>query len=69
MKKLLALLLIFTSISAFSAVRYNSFTKMWEGNVCANQMGWNFTNWQPIGSMCTIRFNNGSSALGIIINQ
>lgn len=52
-----------------SAVRYNSYTGFWEGNICMSSFGWGFVPFQPIGSLCYFQANNGRIYQGIIINQ
>lgn len=64
---ILFLLLTFSTISE-AAVRWNPHLGVWEGNICMNNMGWQFVNWQPLGSLCYMRLPNGQIMQGIIIN-
>lgn len=71
MKTLVAILLITAAASyTHAAVRFNPYTNMWEGNVCANQYGWTYVaQYQPIGSLCTIVLPTGVATQGVIVNQ
>lgn len=54
---------------AYGAVRFNPYTNYWEGNICANQYGWTYVPFQPIGSFCVIYMPNGQRMQGVIQNQ
>lgn len=66
---ILTSILAILPLSAHSMVRFNPYTGLWEGNVCANQAGWTYINFQPIGSFCSFRLANGYIIRGVIINQ
>ena len=53
--------------SAHSAVRWNPYIGLWEGNVCMNSGGWQIVPWQPVGSMCTMIWG-GMPVRGVIVN-
>lgn len=42
--------------------------RIYEGNICMNNIGWQVVNWQPLGSICYVRLPNGQVMQGIIIN-
>lgn len=69
MKRLIAVLFLglFAS-TADSAVRWNPNTRMWEGNICMNNYGWQTVNWQPLGSMCMMSLPGLGATQGVIIN-
>ena len=56
------------SFTANSAVRWNPMLRIYEGNICMNNIGWQVVNWQPLGSICYVRLPNGQVMQGIIIN-
>lgn len=66
---LAATLLTVSSSVLHADVRINSQTRTWEGNICANNYGWTYVNWQPIGALCQFRLPNGMVVSGIIINR
>jgi len=66
--KFLVLLLLFVSLSAQSAVRFNPNNNMWEGNICMNNIGWQFVDWRPLGSLCWIHIPGRQPMQGTIIN-
>lgn len=68
-KFVLATLLALSTTLAHSAVRFNPYTNLWEGNVCANQYGWTYVQFQPIGSFCAFRMPAGTVVQGVILNQ
>lgn len=65
----LLLLILMFSGSVSSAVRFNQFTGLWEGNICMTNLGWGFVPFQPIGSYCFLIGMNGVKVFGMIINQ
>lgn len=68
MKLLVLILLLISHSSVYSAVRWNSMTKLWEGNICMNNVGWQVVAWQPLGSICRITLPGYPHMQGIIIN-
>jgi hypothetical protein len=68
MKYIISLLLLTFSITANSAVRWNPVVRMWEGNVCMNNIGWQVIQWQALGSICWINLPGRPPMQGIIIN-
>lgn len=69
MYRYLLVLLIILAMPAYAETRFNPYTGLWEGNICANQFGWTWYQWQPIGSICMIRLPNGFVSQGVIVNQ
>lgn len=69
MRVILAVFLLFFTLSAHSAVRWNPQTGLWEGNICASPYAWTYVPFQPIGTLCIIRMPNGHIIQGMIINQ
>lgn len=69
MKTGILIALALLSATASSEVRVNHATRMWEGNVCANEHGWAYVLWQPLGSFCQLRLLNGQVTQGRIINR
>jgi len=68
MKTVIFLILLIAGFNADAAVRWNPTTRIWEGNVCMNSVGWQIVNWQPVGSICMIQFPGRPPMQGIIIN-
>ncbi len=68
MKYIIFILLVIVSFTANSAVRLNPQTKMWEGNICMNNIGWQIVNWQLLGSLCWIHMPGRPPMQGIIVN-
>ena len=68
MKKIISLFITVIALNASAAVRQNPYTGLWEGNICANQYGWTWANWAPIGSLCIIQLPNGQLTQGLIVN-
>jgi len=67
--RILTFFLLFTLCTTLNAaVRWNPNLRVWEGNVCMNNMGWQIVNWQPIGSICLIQIPGRPPMQGIIIN-
>lgn len=69
MRIFLAIFLLFFTVSAQSAVRWNPHTRLWEGNICVNPWAWTYVPFQPVGTLCVIRMPNGAVTQGIIANQ
>ena len=69
MKKLVFILLWFYVIGANAAVRFNPNYNRWEGNICMNNLAWQFVDWQPIGSICHMFIPNYGRVSGVIINN
>jgi hypothetical protein len=68
MKYIISLLVLTFSITANSAVRWNQTLRIWEGNICMNNLGWQVVNWQPLGSLCWMQLPGRPPMQGIIIN-
>ena len=68
MKYLAIILLLLISFTVNAAVRYNPHLRIYEGNICMNNIGWQIVQWQPLGSICYMRAPNGQMMQGIIIN-
>jgi hypothetical protein len=68
MKYIISILLLALAIPTNAAVRFNPQTKMWEGNICMNNIGWQFVDWRPIGSLCWVHMPGRPPMQGIIIN-
>jgi len=56
------------SFTANSAVRWNPMLRIYEGNICMNNIGWQVVPWLPLGSICYMQLPNGQVLQGIIIN-
>ena len=69
MKYIVFILLLLLSFAVNAAVRYNPQLRIFEGNICMNNMGWQVVQWQPLGSICYMRLPNGQIMQGIIINS
>jgi hypothetical protein len=68
MKSLIIFLLLTFATVSNAEVRWNPVLRIWEGNICMNNIGWQVVNWQPLGSLCYMRLPNGQIMQGIIIN-
>ena len=68
MKAILLLVLLVVHTNVWSAVRWNSVTGLWEGNICMNNVGWQVVPFQPLGSICRIALPGYPVMQGIIIN-
>jgi hypothetical protein len=60
--------LLLSSTASLSAVRYNPLGGYYEGNICMNNLGWQYVNWQPLGSLCRIQLPGYPPMQGIIVN-
>lgn len=69
MKYIIFILLFLITLPAESAVRWNQTLRVWEGNICMNNVGWQIVNWQPLGSLCTIQIPGYPRMQGVIINS
>lgn len=68
MKILICLILLVISLNLNAAVRFNTMTGLWEGNICMNNVAWQFVNWQPLGSLCWLQLPGRPPMQGIIVN-
>ena len=68
MKYIVCIFLLVFSFTASSAVRWNPHLRIYEGNICMNNMGWVIVNWQPLGSLCWMQLPGRPPMQGIIIN-
>ncbi len=68
MKYIAVILLLFLSVAVNAAVRYNPHLRIFEGNICMNNVGWQMVEWRPLGSICYMQLPNGQIMQGIIIN-
>lgn len=68
MKALIFILLVVTTTNISAAVRYNQYTGLWEGNICMNNVAWQFVNWQPLGTLCWLQLPGRPPMQGIVIN-
>ena len=68
MKYIAFTLLLLLSFTINAAVRWNPTLRIYEGNICMNNIGWQSVQWQLLGSVCYMRLPNGHMMQGIIIN-
>ncbi len=69
MKYCLVLILSLLLIKPLNAaVKFNPMSGLWEGNICMNNIAWQFVNWQPLGSLCWIQLPGRPPTQGIIVN-
>jgi len=68
MKTIIFLILLTLGFNSNAAVRWNPALRLWEGNICMNNVGWQVVQWQPLGSICRITLPGLPVMQGIIIN-
>ena len=57
MKKLLFVLLLLVSFPAVSEIILGP-NGVWYGNICIVPRGWQYVQWQPVGSVCYSPMHN-----------